>query len=463
MSAEFHPRLTPPSTSYWAIIKMSLPIWIANLAIVGGGTIDTLMTAHLGADELAGVAIGMAVTISVFIGLVGVMQGLSPIAGHHYGANKHELIGFELHQTLILSVLMSVIGVACMCYTPFWMWLTKASDTVAPVASAYLIINAIGLPPSMAGRAYNSLNAAVSRPKIAMYIALLTLVLKFPFNYIFMYGLGPIPALGGAGCAVSSALSAWISLFIYWAIWHYDPYYARMRLPHFARPNRKALLEQLKIGIPIGLSSFFEVTSFTFMTIFISRIGATAVAGHQIVSNITSLVYMLPLSFGVATSVLVSQSLGAQSTESARDATYNGLKIAGFFALLTCLTIYFARWYVVGLYTKEAAVAAVSLSIIGYASFYHFFDALNCVGSFAMRGYRITVLPMVLYGVLLWGLGLGLGSIFTFTDYLTAEPLGARGYWFAVTIGLTISGSLVAMFAVYVAKCFVKGKKPWIK
>ena len=82
-------RLTPPSTSYWAIIKLSLPIWISNLAIVGGGTIDTLMTGHLGADNLAGVAIGIAVSVSIFVALVGVMQGLSPIAGHHYGAGRH--------------------------------------------------------------------------------------------------------------------------------------------------------------------------------------------------------------------------------------------------------------------------------------------------------------------------------------------------------------------------------------
>ena len=82
MSTRILSRLQPPDTSYWAIIKLSLPVWISNVAIVGGATLDTLMTGHLGSTDLAAVAIGLAVSVSVFVALVGVMQGLSPIAGH---------------------------------------------------------------------------------------------------------------------------------------------------------------------------------------------------------------------------------------------------------------------------------------------------------------------------------------------------------------------------------------------
>ena len=58
MSTRILSRLQPPDTSYWAIIKLSLPVWISNVAIVGGATLDTLMTGHLGSTDLAAVAIG---------------------------------------------------------------------------------------------------------------------------------------------------------------------------------------------------------------------------------------------------------------------------------------------------------------------------------------------------------------------------------------------------------------------
>ncbi len=452
-------RLTPPSTSYWSIIKLSAPIWVSNLAIVGGSTIDTLMAGRLGPTDLSGVAIGIAVSISIFVGLVGVMQGLSPIAAHHLGAGKHEKIGQELHQTLWIALFLSIIGVAIMTYTPMWMSLTNAQGQSAKIATEFLIINAIGLPGAMAGRAYLALNAAVSRPKIAMYISLLMLALKFPFNYVFMYGVGPFPALGGAGCAVSSALTAWLTLLLFWSIWRFDSFYIKMRNERFALPNWKIINAQLKLGIPIGLSAFFEVTSFTFMTIFISRMGEIIVSGHQIVANLTSLFYMLPLSIGVTASVLVSQSLGAGSKESAKTATYKCLRLAICFAVITSLVLYFFKLFFVELYTENKEVIAVAATLIPFAAFYHVFDAVNCIGSFAMRGYRITFAPMILYGVLLWGIGLGLGSMLAFTNWIVPSPMGAEGYWTAVAIGLTLSGSVVGLLAIKVARDTLAGKK----
>jgi len=463
MSTRILSRLQPPDTSYWAIIKLSLPVWISNVAIVGGATLDTLMTGHLGSTDLAAVAIGLAVSVSVFVALVGVMQGLSPIAGHSYGPGPPQKIGFELHQTIWLAILLAIIGMALMCYTPMWMTLTNSTGRVAEIATSFLLINAIGLPAAMAGRAYMAMNAAVSRPKVAMWIALSMLAVKAVTNYIFIFGWAFIPSFGGAGCAISSTINAFLSLFLYWVIWHYDSFYAKMRQKRISMPDRKALTNLLKLGIPIGLSAFFEVTSFTFMTIFISRLGADVVSAHQIVANLTSLFYMAPLAIGVTSSVLVSQSLGANSPETAKMATYKCLKFCICLAVFVSALLYFCKYFFVGLYTSDLDVIKVSTYLIGFASIYHVFDAVNCVGSFSMRGYRITFLPMVIYGVFLWGLGLGLGSILTFTDYLSPAPMGAAGYWTAITIGLTLSGNIVGVCAVYVARAFAHGHKVWLR
>ena len=350
-----------------------------------------------------------------------------------------------------------------MCYTPMWMTLTNSTGRVAEIATNFLLINAIGLPAAMAGRAYMAMNAAVSRPKVAMWIALSMLAVKAVTNYIFIFGWAFIPSFGGAGCAISSTINAFLSLFLYWVIWHYDSFYAKMRQKRISMPNRKALTNLLKLGIPIGLSAFFEVTSFTFMTIFISRLGADVVSAHQIVANLTSLFYMAPLAIGVTSSVLVSQSLGANSPETARMATYKCLKFCICLAVFVSALLYFCKYFFVGLYTSDLDVIKVSTYLIGFASIYHVFDAVNCVGSFSMRGYRITFLPMIIYGVFLWGLGLGLGSILTFTDYLSPAPMGAAGYWTAITIGLTLSGIIVGLCAVYVARAFAHGHKVWLR
>ena len=102
------------------------------------------------------------------------------------------------------------------------------------------------------------------------------------------------------------------------AVWRLDPFYARFRSTEVHGPRWPSIREQLKLGIPIGLSTMFEVTSFTFMAVLIARLGTVAVAGHQIVSNLIAILFMVPLSLGIATSVLVAQSLGAGDPKVAR-------------------------------------------------------------------------------------------------------------------------------------------------
>ena len=91
-------QLTPPKTSFRALAKLAGPIFVANVAIVGSGTIDTIMGGHLGKDHLAAIALGISATICVVMALVGILQALSPIAGHHYGVFKNKIGVFPVMQ-----------------------------------------------------------------------------------------------------------------------------------------------------------------------------------------------------------------------------------------------------------------------------------------------------------------------------------------------------------------------------
>ena len=157
-----------------------------------------------------------------------------------------------------------------------------------------------------------------------------------------MYGWLGFDALGGAGAAISSTLLTYISVLVYYLVWRNDKFYEKMRCAQFYWPQPKALWAQLKIGIPIGLSTFFEISSFTLMAIFISRFGAILVSAHQIVGNITSMAYMLQLSIGISCTVLVAQCLGAGWANVAEKATRRCLTISVISASLAALTLYLA-------------------------------------------------------------------------------------------------------------------------
>ena len=448
--------LPPPEISLKALFRLAGPIFIANIAIIGSGTIDTVMAGQLGKEHLAAVALGIASTISVLMGLVGILQGLSPIAGHHFGARQFDRIGAELNQSFWLVLLLAAIGMPILLSTDFWIELGGAQGEVAEMAKEYMFWTALSLPGSMAARTFIAVNAAVSKPRITMWVSLVMLALKAPLNAVFMYGWLGFPAMGGAGAGVSFFALAYFSLVAYILIWQLDPYYKRMHPSRWSLPDWRLLKEQLHVGIPIGLSTFFEVSSFTLMAIFVSRFGPAIISAHQIVANLTSMCYMFPLSIGIASSVLISQCLGAKWPGLGQVVLKRAFLLSTSIALLASLTLFFGRSPIIWLYTSEAAVHDLAVKLILFGCCYHVFDALQTVSSFSLRGYRVTTVPMIIYGVMLWGVGLGLGYQMAFHGEWAGGPYNVYGFWGMTSIGLFFTGTTLAIMAAWVAKTIAK-------
>lgn len=450
---------TKPDISYRAIARLAAPILVANISIIGSGTIDTIMAGRLGAEHLAAVAIGNATVIMVILTLVGVIQSLSPLAGHHFGARRFERIGFELTQSLWLSLLLGLVGLAILSATDFWISLCNAQGNVARMLRIYLLASAASVPAFMLARPFVALNAAVNLPRVTMWVSIGLLVLKGPLNYVFMYGLFGLPALGGAGAGVSSALGATVSLFALYSYWRFSHVYDAMRPARVYFPNWQAIKTHLKIGIPISLSMFFEISSFALMAILIGRIGTIDVAAHQIVSNTTSFIYQAPLSLGIAVSVLVAQCLGSGSPTLARQAMVRVMRFALGIAAVTCSCLFLFRRTVVSFFTTDPAVMLLAESLLGIAVIFHIADALQTISCFALRGYRVTFLPMCIYGILLWSVGLGGGCWLGFHAESFGGPFGAHGFWAATATGIILVSIAISTYAFYIAKDRLKDER----
>jgi MATE family multidrug resistance protein len=446
------PRAAADSTR--ALLTLAWPILVAQVAVIGLGVIDTVMAGRLSAIDLAGVALGSSIYATLFVGAMATLQALTPIAGHHFGGRRFTEIGIDVGQTLWLAVFLTLAVLPLLVFNRPWLRLIGAEPAVATIASAYLWAVAAGLPGALAARAYIALNAAVSRPAVTMVINLAALAVKVPLNVLFIYGGGPLPALGGAGCGVATALIMWLMLFAFWSLWRLDPFYKRFK-PSPGRPrgpqwNRQR--ELLRLGLPSGGATLIEVSSFTFITLLLARFGATAVAGHQIVANVVALLYMLPLACGIACSVLVAQSLGGGDASMARRAGLRGYRLSLATALLVAVVVYLLRRPLVAQFTADAEVAAVALALLGLGMLFHFFDAVQGVAGFVLRGYKVAFVPMLIHGVSLWAIGL-VGGYWLAYHPPASWPLGpAASFWLAAAIGLALAAAAMSWLAAFVAR-----------
>jgi len=429
-------------------------MFIAQLAIVASSGIDTAMAGRLSATDLAGVALGTNVYVSIYIAFMGVVTAVGPIAGHHFGAGRMHAIGHDVGQALWLAVVFSIIGVALLLWTDPWFALAKAPAEVTDITTHYLLAVAVGLPGALGARVFVALNSAVSRPKITMAINLAALALKIPLNALFMYGAGPVPELGGAGCGVATAVLSWLTLGLSFAVWRLDPHFARFRAHRSLRwqvPEWTSQRELLKLGIPIGIAILFEVSSFTFMGILIARLGAETLGAHQIVANVVSILFMVPLSIGFAGSALAAQSLGAGRPRDARRIAMRAVRLTVVLALVLSTTVWLARAPIVDLYTRDPAVVRIAAVLIAWGTAFHLFDALQGVAFQTLRGYKVATAPMLIYGVCLWGVGIGGGFWIAYSVTPFGAPMGAAGFWSAAVVSLGSAAVLLVSLLVSVS------------
>ena len=426
---------------YRAILRMSAPIFVAQVAVLANGVADTVITGHYKADHLAAIGLGSAIWASVFIPLMGVIQGLSPIIGRHFGAGDARAIGREVRAGVWLASALTIPILLLFAFPDPILELAQIPDTIRPLTRFYLQALAVGVPALMLARVFYAFAPAVSHPRAVMGINLLALVVKVPLSYALVHGRWGLPELGGPGCGVASAIIYWLMLVLAVVSLRYTTQYRRYEVWSGSwRFDPKTLGGILKLGLPIGASIFIEVTAFVFMALFLARLGPTVSGAQQVISNFAALLFMMPLSLGIGTQVLISQALGANRPDRARRTAHDGMRMTSGFATVVCALLWIFREQIVGFYTSDAGVAALCLSLMPMLVLFHWFDAAQCSATQALRGYRQAVIPMVMSAITLWGIGLGLGYVLAFAKLPSIWPTayGPQGFWWAQTLSLVV-------------------------
>src|SRR5690606_10017355 len=163
-----------------------------------------------------------------------------------------------------------------------------------------------------------------------------------------------IPAMGGAGAGLATAILQWLSLLLALVAVVAAPTFRQLRIRRPGRPDLAQLGELLRLGLPIGGAYLVEVTSFTFMALFLARLGATVAAAHQVAANLAALAYMVPMALANATSTMVAQSIGAGSRQRAQSYGRTGLLLATGFACMVAAGLWGGRDAIAGAYTTDA-------------------------------------------------------------------------------------------------------------
>lgn len=425
------------------------PILVTQVSFYLISFFDTVMSGRAGAVDLAGVGVGSSLWMPVYTGLSGILLAVAPIVAQALGARNIQQIQRTLYQGVYLAIGLSIATLVLGFFlVPTAVDGMGLSDEGKRIAKGYLFALGFGVLPMFLFNVLRTLMDSLGKTRISMLLILLGLPINVGLNYIFIFGKLGVPAYGGVGAGIASAITYWLLFFMAFAfVRNGKPFLEYRFLRKVERifwPRQKELL---KLGTPIGLAIFAEVSIFAAVTLLLSEYGDHIVAAHQAAINFASFVYMLPLSASSALTIVVGYELGAGRLKDAVRYAKIGIVLCLSVSLFSGAFLFWQNERVAAIYTNDAAVVELAAHFMIFAVFFQLSDAVAAPIQGILRGFKDVNITLVLSLIAYWVIGLPLG-------YTLAEQFGfgPDGYWIGLIVGLAAGAVLLFMRLIHIVK-----------
>jgi len=430
-----------------ATLALAAPLAAANLAQMAMAVTDIVMVGRLGAMPLAAAGLGGMLYFTGGVMLQGILTAVAPLAAHALGAGDRAAAGRIAGAGLVLALLLAAPFVAGLTNLDRLLHALGYDPTLAAEIGRFLRAIAWGGPAFLGFAVLRSLLAALSRTRAIMMVLLACVAGNAALNWMLIYGHLGAPALGVAGSGYASAINQCL-IFVGLALCTRAlPGLSGLRVIRsvFAARCWVHVGSILRLGLPIGGIMGVEVGVFLTAGILMGLLGTAALGAHQLVLNCAGISFMVPLGLGQAATVRVAYELGTGRTYAARRAAYTALALGVAFMSATAVLLWTVPQAIIAVYIDIAdatnrETVQIARRLLAIAAIFQVFDGVQVIAAGALRGYKDTMIPMLLAGFGYWGAGF-LGG------WLLAFPFGygAVGLWWGLALGLGVVAALLSL------------------
>jgi MATE family multidrug resistance protein len=422
-------------------LHLALPVIIGQLAVFSMNFVDTVMSGRLPNREiaLAALGIGGAVWSSMLMFVLGTLMVVQPSVAQLDGALKRREAAAQTRQALWIAVAMAVPYFLLCYFSEPLLSAFRIDPAIVPTAAAYLRAMSWGAPGLCLVLLLRFFSEGTGHTRPTMLYGVAGALLNIPLNYVLMFGKLGFPALGTVGVGYATSIVIWLQflmLFFYIRSHrHYEPFEL---MSHLERPRWGEIWGLLKVGVPIAVAIFVEGSLFVMAALLIGRLGPVPAAAHLIAINFAALVFMIPVGLSSAISIRVGNAVGRGDPAGARYAGLIGILIILGIQTVGAACMLLFPGAIVRLYTNDAVIAPLAVSLLFYAAVFQYPDGLQMVASGALRGFKDTRMPVVYMVISFWIVGLTLGYHLTF-----ARQMGPAGMWVGMIAGLSVAAVLL--------------------
>ena len=429
-----------------AMASLAWPMVLTNVAQTAMTATDVMMMGRLGANTVAGGALGHNLYFAPMMFGTGLILATSPMMASELGRFRHSVrdIRRTARQGFWSAILVSL---------PIWwlLWYGEAillmlgqQPDLSAQAGLYLRTLMWSILPFYGYIVLRSFISALERPGWALAVVFFAVAFNVLANWCLMFGNLGFPALGIAGSGLATTLSNILMFAGLVVVVMVDPRFRRYRLfGRFWRPDWPRFRLLWRLGLPIAGMLAFEVTIFNASAFLMGLIDAASLAAHAIALQISAITFMVPLGLAQAVTVRVGRAHGAGDDGGVARAGWTAYALSFAFMSMTALAMLTFPRQFLGVFLDagdpaNAAVFSIGVTFLAFAALFQVVDGAQAVGGGMLRGLHDTTVPMILAGIGYWGVGLPLGALLAFH-----YGMGGAGIWIGLSAGLAVVAALL--------------------
>ncbi|MCC8140973.1 MAG: MATE family efflux transporter [Lachnospiraceae bacterium] len=375
------------------ILVFALPLALGSILQQLFNAVDVAIVGRFASSEaMAAVGANSTVTLLLINLFVGLSVGSNVVIAQHIGREEYDKVGDAVHT----SILLAIVGGVCLLVIGLiiarpLLSLMSTPDNILDMAVLYLRIYCIGMPFIMLYNFAAAILRSIGDTRRPLYCLLTGGVINAVLNIFFVIVLHMDVDGVAIATVISNVVSAFMALFF---LMRSD----ELVRPHFRklRFHRKEVGQILKIGVPAGVQSAVFCIANVVIQSSINTFGSNAIAGGTVASNFEYISYNLVNGFNAAVMTFVGQNLGAGDKKRCARAIALGMVSALVCTIALNTGIYLARDWVVGLFTKDAAVAKYAIERLRWVLLLHFMICSYEITGAAMRGLGKSLTPALL-------------------------------------------------------------------
>ncbi len=425
------------------VITLAIPIIFSNLSRVIMGLTDMAMVSRLGAVALAATGMGSLLLWVIMSMGIGLRTAVQTITARRLGQKLFSECGHALHNGIILAIILAIPATLLGTYYSLEIAELFLNDLIViPQCANYLHIGFYGIFFVLVSFAFQGFYTGVEQTKIHMKVTIISNIINVYLNAALIYGTDGVtsffqkielpwiavlwqwydfPVMAVKGAALATVIASG------WMVIQYSFYILNKKIKKYKpvafQYSVKNIIQQIKLGFPIGAQEVISMTGFAVFYKIIGIIGTIELATSEVILNIAHASFMPAVGVGMAAATLVGKYLGEENPDNAELAIWSALKWALLIMGSMGLLFIFGPQWVIPIFSDDPEIIRLGIPCLQIIGVLQYFDAIGLTLFFVLTGAGNTRFPAILNMSACWLLFLPLS--YYLSIYLNMGIIGA--------------------------------------